>query len=401
MATRRGGDPGGAARRRARARGRRLLGSGAAAEPARRGDHPLRPAQRPLAAVTPIAVRLRARSLQSVGRTAGRLFSVSTAGSIVGTLATSFFLIPEFGIDQLIGLAAAALFAAVAVVAVAERMLLAALVAVAATVGAAAGSLRARAGAGGVLSEAAAQNWSPLYRTRGAETYLDARDPRAASPARAARSSTRGTRSTTASRSSRTRTRATCASTRRSRARCTSTTPFAPASLHGLLPPRVAYNPEARDVLFVGLGAGSSPKRDAGATSPTCGSRRSSSTRWSSTWRSATSRCPRTTRASTIERRRRAPLPRRRGHALGRDRDRRVLRRRDPVPPRHARVPGARAVAARARRRRRDERDRRARGAGLTPLPLDLPDVSDRLPDGARPPGDPPRGRGRRRRTGT
>ena len=37
-----------------------------------------------LAAATPIAVRLAARSLERLGRTAGRLFSVSTAGSIVG-----------------------------------------------------------------------------------------------------------------------------------------------------------------------------------------------------------------------------------------------------------------------------------------------------------------------------
>src|SRR3712207_9011359 len=38
-----------------------------------------------------------------VGRTAGRLFAVSTAGSIAGTFATAFFLIPEFGTEQLLG----------------------------------------------------------------------------------------------------------------------------------------------------------------------------------------------------------------------------------------------------------------------------------------------------------
>src|SRR5215218_5292481 len=43
-----------------------------------------------LASVTPIAVRLRARDLARFGRTAGRLFSVSTVGSIVGTFATAF-----------------------------------------------------------------------------------------------------------------------------------------------------------------------------------------------------------------------------------------------------------------------------------------------------------------------
>ncbi len=138
------------------------------------------PASVLMAGVTPIAVRLRARSLARVGRTAGRLFSVSTAGSIVGTLATSFFLIPELGTDQLIGLAAAALFAAVVVVALAERMLVAAALAVAATAGAGVLATAQAPETGGTLSEAAAQNWSPLYRLRGSETYLDARDPRAA-----------------------------------------------------------------------------------------------------------------------------------------------------------------------------------------------------------------------------
>jgi MFS family permease len=44
-----------------------------------------------LAAVSPIAVRLLARSVEGVGRTAGRLFAISTAGSIAGTFATAFF----------------------------------------------------------------------------------------------------------------------------------------------------------------------------------------------------------------------------------------------------------------------------------------------------------------------
>ncbi|MGH3023497.1 MAG: spermidine synthase [Gaiellaceae bacterium] len=138
------------------------------------------PASVLMAGVTPIAVRLRARSLAHVGRTAGRLFSVSTAGSIVGTLATSFFLIPELGTDQLIGFAAAALFAAIVVVALAERMVVATVVAALATAGAGVLAITLAPETGGTLSEAAAQNWSPLYRTRGAEASLDARDPRAA-----------------------------------------------------------------------------------------------------------------------------------------------------------------------------------------------------------------------------
>jgi spermidine synthase len=219
------------------------------------------PASVLMAGVTPIAVRLRARSLARVGRTAGRLFSVSTAGSIVGTLATSFFLIPEFGTDQLIGLAAAALFAAVAVVALAERLRLAALLALAATVGAGAGSFALAPETGGVLSEAAAQNWSPLYRTRGAETSLDARDPRAAIAQPDLRvvysrdtqyhrlsvvedADTRYLRFDNSLQSAmyiddpdRTRFRYT-----------------------DLFHLAVAYNPGARDVLFIGLGAGSSEK---------------------------------------------------------------------------------------------------------------------------------------------
>ncbi|HXV34636.1 MAG TPA: fused MFS/spermidine synthase [Gaiellaceae bacterium] len=133
-----------------------------------------------MACVTPIAVRLRARSLARVGRTAGRLFSVSTAGSIAGTLATAFFLIPELGVDQLIATGAAALLAAVVVVAAAERQAAAAAVAALATVGAVVAAVSLAPETGGTLSGAAAQNWSPLYRLRGSETVLDARDPRAA-----------------------------------------------------------------------------------------------------------------------------------------------------------------------------------------------------------------------------
>ena len=55
-----------------------------------------------LAGVAPIAVRLHAQSLATLGQTAGRLFAISTAGSIAGTFATAFWLIPEFGTDQLL-----------------------------------------------------------------------------------------------------------------------------------------------------------------------------------------------------------------------------------------------------------------------------------------------------------
>lgn len=215
-----------------------------------------------MACVTPIAVRLRARSLARVGRTAGRLFSISTAGSIAGTIATSFFLIPEFGVDQLLGVAAAALFSAVLVVAIAERQVAAALVAALATVGAGVAAVSLAPETGGTLSGAAAQNWSPLYRMRGSETVLDARDPRAAIPQPELRvvfskdtqyhrlsvvedADTRYLRFDNSLQSAmyvddplRTR--------------------FAYTDLFHL---SVAYNPDAKKILFIGLGAGSSEKR--------------------------------------------------------------------------------------------------------------------------------------------
>jgi spermidine synthase len=215
-----------------------------------------------MACVTPIAVRLRARSLARVGRTAGRLFSVSTVGSIVGTLATAFFLVPELGVDQLIGLGAAALFAAVLVVALAERRVLPALLAAVATAGAVVAAVSLAPETGGTLSGAAAQNWSPLYRLRGSETVLDARDPRAAITQPELRvvyskdtqyhrlsvvedADTRYLRFDNSLQSAmyvddplRTR--------------------FAYTDLFHLAK---AYNPDAQDILFIGLGAGSSEKR--------------------------------------------------------------------------------------------------------------------------------------------
>ncbi len=117
-----------------------------------------------LAGVTPIAVRLRARALDTVGGTAGRLFSVSTIGSIVGTFATAFWLIPELGTDQLLGFAAAALFAAAAVVTLTERQAVGAVLAGAACAGALTVGFLLAPDKGGTLSAAEARNWSPVYR---------------------------------------------------------------------------------------------------------------------------------------------------------------------------------------------------------------------------------------------
>src|SRR3954462_11490867 len=130
-----------------------------------------------LAAVTPIAIRLRARSLAEVGSTSGRLFGLSTAGSIFGTFAAAFFLIPEVGTDQLFALAAGTLLLAVAFIALAERMAIAGIVLVAASGLAASFALALAPDAGGTLSGAEARNWSPLDRLRGQTGILDPRDP--------------------------------------------------------------------------------------------------------------------------------------------------------------------------------------------------------------------------------
>lgn len=50
-----------------------------------------------LGLISPFAIRLAARSVATVGNTAGLLYAVSTAGSIAGTLGTAFFLIPAVG----------------------------------------------------------------------------------------------------------------------------------------------------------------------------------------------------------------------------------------------------------------------------------------------------------------
>jgi spermidine synthase len=119
-----------------------------------------------LAAVTPIAVRLRAREVAGLGRTAGRLFSVSTVGSIAGTFATAFWLVPDYGVEQLFAVGAAALFAAAAVVAAAERLWLPVGVAALACAGAVGASFALAPESGQTLAGVAAKNWSPVFRDR-------------------------------------------------------------------------------------------------------------------------------------------------------------------------------------------------------------------------------------------
>src|SRR6476619_5935610 len=131
-----------------------------------------------LASVSPIAVRLAARDIERLGRTAGRLFAISTAGSIAGTFATSFWLVPEYGTDQVLAVGAPVLLVAAAAVALLERLWLpgVALVAAAGVALLAVGAL-APDTTGNVLAGSAARNWSPLYRER------EVRTPRKLDPA--------------------------------------------------------------------------------------------------------------------------------------------------------------------------------------------------------------------------
>jgi spermidine synthase len=62
------------------------------------------PASVMLATVSPWAVRLAVRDLGVVGNTAGRLFALSTVGSLAGTLACTFLLIPFLDLRQILGL---------------------------------------------------------------------------------------------------------------------------------------------------------------------------------------------------------------------------------------------------------------------------------------------------------
>ncbi|MHB9144428.1 MAG: spermidine synthase [Symbiobacteriia bacterium] len=52
--------------------------------------------------VSPLAIRLRARGVEHIGQDAGGLYALSTLGSIAGTIATSFWLIPALGTRALL-----------------------------------------------------------------------------------------------------------------------------------------------------------------------------------------------------------------------------------------------------------------------------------------------------------
>lgn len=214
------------------------------------------PASVLLAATTPIAVRLVATSLTTLGRTSGGLFSLSTAGSIVGTYLTAFFLIPELGTDQLLAIAATTLAAGCLAVSVSERVWPAtAAASVVVLVGVIAAVALAPEGARR-LTTAEATNWSPVYRQRDRPDETVERASRALDAVYAKDTQyhrvlvtedgeTRYLRFDSSFQSG-----------------MDLDDPFASVfhytdTMHLAL----AYRPQARRVLFVGLGGGSIPKR--------------------------------------------------------------------------------------------------------------------------------------------
>ena len=55
-----------------------------------------------LATISPYGIKLSSRSLTTIGNTAGFMAAISSFGSIVGTLVTSFFLIPALGVRNIV-----------------------------------------------------------------------------------------------------------------------------------------------------------------------------------------------------------------------------------------------------------------------------------------------------------
>ena len=209
-----------------------------------------------LAGVAPIAVRLHAQSLATLGQTAGRLFAISTAGSIAGTFATAFWLIPEFGTDQLLGIAAAALFVTAALFSVAERLVGTAAIAVAGAVLAGGAAVALAPETGGVISEAQARNWSPLYRRAG---FLRGQEPPVTAGLRLRYAKdTRYHRLSVADDSTNRYLRFDNSYQSGMPLARPYGTAFEYADFFHLAR---AYRPGARDILFIGLGGGSSPKR--------------------------------------------------------------------------------------------------------------------------------------------
>jgi spermidine synthase len=213
-----------------------------------------------LGSVSPIAVRLSARSLERLGRTAGSLYALSTAGSIAGTFVTAFWLVPELGTDQVLAVGALALLVAAAAVAAGQGLLVELTVALA-LAGVSVGAVVALApDQGGRLEGAAARNWSPLYRLQSEEggdgsaeeaarssgfDVLEAKDTRYHRMVVAQDEESRYLRFDSSFQSGMYR-----------------DDPFRTRFEYtDYLDLALAYRPEAKRILFIGLGGGSAPKR--------------------------------------------------------------------------------------------------------------------------------------------
>jgi spermidine synthase len=213
------------------------------------------PASVLLAAIVPIAVRLRTVSVEDAGRTAGRLFALSTIGSIVGTFATAFWLIPELGTDELMGFLAAGVFGAITLLAVSRRLYAVGVLTLAAAAGAVAIAFAVAPPSNAEQLEGIAlKNWSPLYRLRG----QDEPAPILSGGELVYRKDTEYHRLNVID----------DAGTRYLRfdnsyqSAMQIGKPFATAfDYTDYFDLGLAYRPRTRDVLFIGLGGGSAPKR--------------------------------------------------------------------------------------------------------------------------------------------
>ncbi|NUT56015.1 MAG: fused MFS/spermidine synthase [Thermoleophilia bacterium] len=334
-----------------------------------------------LGTASPIAVRLLGRSVDRLGRTAGRLFAVSTAGSIAGTFATSFWLIPELGTDQVLASAAVGLMLAAAAVALVERLAVAGLLTLV-LAGASVGAVVSLAPESGrTVAASQLRNWSPVYRQQRDEERLGSIEETqtgytilhrglAVPPDRRRRGRRQPLsplRQLLPERDVQGRPVPDALRVRR--------LPAAAARLPALDPADPLRRPRRR------LRAEADVARLPGDAARRRGARPGRRRRRLSLLRGAA-------RPAAADRGRgRAALPRRERGAVGRDRDRRLLLRLDPVPPRDARVPRAGALAAHAGRRRRDEHHRRRARQQLAAVPLDAAHVPGRLPDRRDPPG--------------
>jgi spermidine synthase len=107
-----------------------------------------------LGAVAPYAIRLGVTTLEEAGRVSGRLYAVSTAGSLVGTLLSALLLIPLLGTRRTFLVFALAIAVVAVVGLLPRRRWVAVPAAIAALIALPVGTLKADAGSGRVIHEA-------------------------------------------------------------------------------------------------------------------------------------------------------------------------------------------------------------------------------------------------------